>query len=76
MVMALDHPQNIFGHVFARHKPRGVFPAAALCAFFFDAADAQTLTLAQRVKTQAHMFADGATRWIFNRTWLFRNIAI
>ena len=44
--MPLHHPQNVFGHVFARHKPGGVFAAPALCTFFFDAPNAQALALA------------------------------
>ena len=45
--MALHHPQRVFLGVFACHKPGGVFATAALCAFGFDAANAQALALAR-----------------------------
>ena len=56
--MALHHPQRVALHVLACDKPRRVVAATALSAFVFDAAYAQTLALAQRVKTQALVLAN------------------
>ena len=57
--MALHHPQRVAFQVFARHKPRLMLAHAALAtglggfkrrAFGLDAANAQSLALAQCVK--------------------------
>ena len=74
--MTLDHPQNILFHVFARHKPRGVFATTALRTFFLDAANAQALTLSKCVKTQAHMLANAATCRVFDGPGFFGNVAV
>ena len=74
--MALHHPQNILGHVFACHKPRCVLTPTALRTFFFDAADSQALTLPQCVKTQTHMLANGPTARVFDGSGFLGDVAI
>ena len=76
MIVPLHHPQNVLGHVLAGHKPRRVFTTAALCAFGFNAADAQALALAQGVKTQAHMLANGSACFVFDGAGFFGNVTI
>ena len=76
MVVSLHHPQRVARHVFARHKPRRMFSAAALRAFFFDAANAQTLALAQRVKTQALVLPDLAPRICLDGAGRFGDVAV
>ena len=74
--MPLHHPQNVLGHVLAGHKPRRVFTTAALCAFGFDAANAQALALAQGVKTQTHVLANGSACCVFDGARFFGNVAV
>ena len=74
--MALHHPQNIVGHVFACHKPRCVLAPTALRTFFFDAANPQALTLPQCVKTQANVFANGAPARVFDGSGFLGDVAI
>ena len=76
MIVALHRIQSVARHVFARHKPGGVVACAALRAFFFNAAYAQALALAQGVERQAHMLADGALIRIFNWAWRLRDVAV
>ncbi len=52
------------------------FSTAALCAFGFNAADAQALALAQGVKTQAHMLANGSACFVFDGAGFFGNVTI
>jgi hypothetical protein len=49
---------------------------AALHAFFFDAAYAQALSLAQGVKTQALVFADLSALIGFDRARCFGDVAV
>ena len=74
--MALHHPQRIAVHVLARHEPRRVLAAAALRAFFLDAAYAQTLALSQRIKTQALVFTDFSTQIGLDRPRRFSDVAV
>src|SRR5665647_3593229 len=69
MAMALNHPQGVGLQILAGDKPRLVLAQAALASGLhrlelrapgFHAANAQPLTLAQRVETQAHMLAQNA----------------
>ena len=53
-----------------------MFATAFLRATGFQSADAQPLTLPQRVKRQAHMLADGVAFGVFNRAGLFGDVAI
>ena len=74
--MTLHHPQNIFFHILAGHKPRYVLTPTALRTFFFDAPNPQALTLPQCVKTQTHMLANGAAASVFDGARLFGDVAI
>ena len=74
--MALHHPQGVVRHVLARHKPGRVFAAPALCAFFFDAAYAQTLALAQGVKAQALVAANHTPCIRLDGAWGFGDVAV
>ena len=76
VVVALHHAQDVFFHLFARDKPRRVLAAAALRAFFFDAANAQPLALAQRVKAQADMLAEFAPALVLNRSGRVGDVAV
>ena len=53
-----------------------MFATAFLRATGFQSADAQPLTLPQRVKRQAHMLADGVAFGVFNRAGLFGDVAV
>ena len=76
MVVPLHHPERVFFHVLARHKPRRVVAAAALCTFGLEAANAQSLALAQCVKAQAHVLADGLSLVVLDRARLLGDIAV
>ena len=74
--MALHDPQGVGRHVFARDKPGCMVATAALHAFFFDAAYAQALSLAQGVKTQTLVFADFSPQVGFDRARCFGDVAV
>ena len=85
VVVPLHHPERVFLHVFARHKPRRVLAHTALPfgedgfefrAFGLDAANAQALALSQRVKTQALMGAQHASFGVFDGAGLFGDVAV
>ena len=85
MVVALHHPQGIRLQVFARHKPGLVLAGTALAlslnrfeigAFGLDAAYAQALALTQRVKAQAHVFAQHAALVVFDRAGGFGDVTV
>ena len=73
--MALHHPQNVLSHVLASNKPGCVLAATTLCAFGFDAANTQPLTLAQCVKAQTHMLANGSACCVFDRARFLGEVA-
>ena len=83
--MALHHPQRIRLQVFARHKPGLVLAGTALAlgldgfelgALGLDAAYAQALALAQRVKTQTHVFAQHAAFVVLDRARRLGDVAV
>ena len=83
--MALHRPQGVGVHVFTRHKPGLVLSHTALaprmcgfkvCAFGFHAANAQSLALPQRVKTQANVFTHHAACVAFNQAGSLGDVAV
>ena len=50
--------------------------AAALGAFGLEPADAQALALAQGVKTQTHMLADGAALFVLDGAGFFGDVLV
>ena len=74
MVMALHHPQGVIGDILARHIP-GVAAAIGILVRL-HAADADALALAQRIKTQAHVFAHRLAVGRLHRARLVRQVAV
>ena len=54
-------------------RARAAFSAGA---FGFQPANAQALALAQGVKAQAHMLANGVALVVFDRAGLFADVAV
>ena len=76
VVVALHHVQGVGDQVLAGDKPGLVFTTATLRTFFFEASNAQTLALAQGVKTQAHMRANLAATFVFDGAGFVGDVAV
>ena len=76
MLVPLHHPQGVLLQILARDKPGSVLATTSLRPFGLDAADTQSLTLAQGVETQTHVLADGAPLVVLDRTGLAGDIAV
>ena len=69
MIISLGDQQHIVRQIFVHHIP--------WCFWVIGkAADAQALALAQGVKTQAHMLANGSACFVFDGAGFFGNITI